>query len=224
MDDARALCRRIGHEFAEPGLLDDALTHRSADRRHNERLEFLGDAVLGLTMAELLYRRRPDADEGDLTRYRALLVRGDTLAEVASEIELGKHLNLGGGEQKSGGHRRSSILADALEALIAAVYLDAGLEAARALVERLFRARLDDLPHPDSLKDPKTRLQELLQGRGQARPDYDLVSEEGDAHRRVFHAVCRVPALSLEAEGRGSSRRKAEQAAAAAVLEQVIDD
>ena len=221
MADARALCRRIGHEFRRTELLDDALTHRSADRRHNERLEFLGDAVLGLSMAELLYRRCPDADEGDLTRYRALLVRGDTLAEIAREIELGPHLSLGGGEQKSGGHRRSSILADALEALVAAVYLDAGFAAAMEMVDRLFAARLDDLPPAESLKDPKTRLQEHLQGRGQPRPEYELLREEGSAHARTFHAVCRVPALSLEGEGSGSSRRKAEQAAAQAVLERI---
>lgn len=219
-----ALTARLGHTFRDPSLLDAALTHRSARARHNERLEFLGDAVLNLVIADGLYRRHPDAREGELTRMRAALVRAETLAAIGAELALGDLMDLGAGELKSGGHRRGSILGDAVEALIGAVYLDAGYEAAHGAVLGLFAARLDEPPDPESLKDAKTRLQEILQGRQLDRPDYRLVEESGEPHLRSFRVACDIPALSLSTEGVGGSRRKAEQAAAEAMLGLLGDD
>jgi ribonuclease-3 len=214
----RRLTAALGHDFESPALLTAALTHRSAGGRNNERLEFLGDAVLGLVVAEALFRRRERAPEGELSRLRALLVRRQTLAEIARDLELGDHLVLGTGEQKSGGFRRASILADALEAIIGAIYLDAGFDAARDTILRLYASRLADLPPGPALKDPKTRLQEWLQGRGHALPAYELADVAGEAHAQRFTVTCTVSGLDLAAEGTGTSRQKAEQAAAAAVL------
>lgn len=199
-------------------LLAEALTHRSAGSRHNERLEFLGDSILGLIIAEFLHAEFGSATEGDLSRLRASLVNRETLAGIARELRLGELLQLGQGEMKSGGHRRESTLADALEAVIAAVYLTHGLAATRDFVVRVYGARLQTLPDAEALKDPKTRLQEVLQGRNLAVPEYDIVEVTGKAHNQHFRAVCRVPELAVEAEGEGTSRRKAEQAAAVAVL------
>ena len=213
-----ALCARLGHRFEDPSLLADALTHRSARGRHNERLEFLGDAVLALVIADALYRRHPAVAEGDLSRLRAALVCGASLAEVGQELELGALLVLGGGEMKSGGHRRGSTLGDAVEALIGAVYLDAGFEAARATVLALFATRLDSPPDLADLKDPKTRLQEWLQGRGHPLPLYSIVDERGEPHQRMFRVSCACVEPALVREGEGHSRRAAEQAAASAVL------
>ncbi len=218
-DTSGLIEERVGHVFTDPDLRDRALTHRSLGSHNNERLEFLGDAVLGLFVAEQLYTRFPEVEEGDLSRLRATLVNRDTLAEVAASIGLGDFLKLGSGERKSGGRRRDSILADALEALIGAVYLDGGYEAAKDVVNRLFSDRIAAVPDPHELKDPKTRLQEYLQARGLERPHYEVLEESGAAHARQFRVRCRVPDYSVDAEGSGRSRRKAEQSAATAMLE-----
>lgn len=186
---------------------------------NNERLEFLGDALLNAAIAIELFRRRPDAPEGELSRLRAALVKGETLADIARELRIGDALKLGEGERKSGGHRRDSILADALEALVGAVYLDSDFDTACALVVELFRARLDELPSADELKDAKTRLQEYLQRRGQNPPDYEVVGTAGADHARRFTVRCRVPGVALERTATATSRRKAEQGAAQACLE-----
>jgi ribonuclease-3 len=209
---------RLGHDFREVALLDAALTHRSASKRNYERLEFLGDAVLSFAVAVLLYREYPQADEGDLSRYRAALVSGSTLADVATGLDLGAQLRMGSGELKSGGYRRSSILADALEAIFGAVYLDGGIAAVSAVIERLFSARLAELPQAQALKDPKTRLQELLQGRSLRIPVYAVEDVSGEPHEHWFVASCEVEALGLREQGEGSSRRRAEQEAAERVL------
>ena len=212
---------RLGHRFADPGLLRRALTHRSARRQHNERLEFLGDALLGFLVAEALTKRFTDAAEGELTRLRARLVSGEALARVATELRLGEFLELGAGERKSGGQRRASILADAFEALICAVYLDAGIQACRERVLHLLGPALERLQPGEALKDPKTRLQEWLQSRALERPQYHLVSEQERAGNWQFEVDCQVPALPDPIRGSGSTRRAAEQTAAAAALEQL---
>ena len=212
---------RIGHDFADPALLAQALTHRSAGSPHNERLEFLGDGVVNLLAAEALYLRWPRADEGVLTRARAELVREASLAAIARRLELGERLTLGPGELKSGGFRRDSILADALEAVVAAIYLDAGYEACRRIVLPWFEEALAALPVGRPEKDAKTRLQEWLQARQRPLPAYELVSEEGEDHAKVFLARCTLSEPPVSAEGRGTSRRLADQAAAAAALERL---
>lgn len=210
---------RIGHRFADPELLERALTHRSAGPKHNERLEFLGDGVVNLLVAEALFARWPKADEGALTRARAELVREASLATIARKLELGQRLVMGPGEMKSGGHRRDSILADAVEAVVAAIYLDAGYEACRAAILPWFEEALAALPVGKPEKDAKTRLQEWLQARQRPLPLYELVAESGDEHAKIFRARCSIGEPALAAEGEGSSRRNAEQAAAAALLE-----
>lgn len=210
-----------GHAFADAGLLAQALTHRSAGAPHNERLEFLGDALVGLFVAEALYLHWPKADEGAMTRARAELVRESALAQIARELELGARLVLGAGEMKSGGHRRDSILSDALEALVAAIYLDAGFERCRAVVLPWFERTILELPVGKVEKDPKTRLQEWLQARQRPLPVYELLSESGDEHARQFRIRCRLADPPLSAEGEGGSRRVAEQAAAAAVMTRI---
>ncbi len=210
-----------GYRFADPGLLAQALTHRSAGAPHNERLEFLGDSIVNLLIAEVLFQRWPKADEGALTRARAELVREASLATIARHLELGARLILGPGEMKSGGHRRDSILADALEAVVAAIYLDCGFEACRSAVLPWFEESLTALPVGKPGKDPKTRLQEWLQGRQRPLPAYELVLESGDDHAKLFNVSCTIGDPSLTATGEGSSRRNAEQAAAAALLEQL---
>jgi len=207
------------YRFADPALLRQALTHRSAGSPHNERLEFLGDSLLDLFVAEALYARWPKADEGAMTRARAELVRESALAGLAREFGVGERLILGPGEMKSGGHRRDSILADAFEAIVAAVYLDAGFEACRERVLAWYAPLLEALPSPGRVgKDPKTRLQEWLQGRGRPLPVYALLAERGDEHDRVFEASCTLSQPPMSATGEGSSRRAAEQAAAEALL------
>jgi len=212
---------RIGHAFADQGLLAQALTHRSAGAPHNERLEFLGDSVVNLLVAEALFQRWPKADEGALTRARAELVREAALAVISRELQLGERLTMGPGEMKSGGHRRDSILADALEAVVAAIYLDAGFEGCRRVVLPWFEVSLAALPVGRPEKDAKTRLQEWLQGRQRPLPVYDLVSESGDDHAKVFLARCTTLDPPLTAEGEGTSRRNAEQVAAAALLDKL---
>ena len=211
--------RGLNHRFDRPDLLERALTHRSMGQHNNERLEFLGDAVLNCVVAELLFEHSPESDEGDLSRMRALLVRERALAEVARELDLGDHLRLGPGELKSGGYLRTSILSDALEALIGAVFLDAGYAAARSEIQRWMEPRIRALPDADALKDSKTRLQELLQGRGLERPRYQLLEVDGADHARRFRVRCSTELLDRPLEATAGSRRKAEQAAARAVLE-----
>lgn len=215
------LVDRIGHGFVNQGLLAQALTHRSAGAPHNERLEFLGDSVVNLLVAEALFERWPKADEGALTRARAELVREAALAAIARQLELGARLTMGPGEMKSGGHRRDSILADALEAVVAAIYLDAGFEACRAVVLPWFEPLLEALPVGRPEKDAKTRLQEWLQARQRPLPGYELVAETGDDHAKSFLVRCLTQDPPLMAEGEGSSRRNAEQLAAAALIEQL---
>jgi ribonuclease-3 len=213
------LAERLGVGFMDTGLLALALTHRSHGSANNERLEYLGDAVLSFVVAELLFQRFPDASEGELSRYRASLVSGESLAAIASGLGLGEQLRLGEGELKSGGQRRATILADALEAVFGAVYLDRGLEAARLVAERLFGDALAALPAAAALKDPKTRLQEWLQGRGYALPAYTVLEVSGEPHEQHFRVRCDIAELALAAEAQGSSRRRAEQEAAQRILE-----
>ncbi len=213
-----------GHAFAAPALLVQALTHRSAGAPHNERLEFLGDAVVGMIVGEALFRRWPTADEGALTRARAELVRESSLAAIARAHDIGSRLILGPGEMKSGGHRRDSILSDAFEALVGAIYLDAGFDACRGAVLPLFEQAINDTPAGKVGKDPKTRLQEWLQARQRALPAYELVGESGDEHAKVFRVSCALVEPPLAAEGEGPSRRVAEQAAADGVLQALLGD
>lgn len=211
----------IGHPFKDQGLLQQALTHRSAGAPHNERLEYLGDSIVNLLVAEALFTRWPKADEGALTRARAALVCESALAVIARTLNLGERLTLGPGEMKSGGHRRDSILADTVEAVVAAIYLDAGFEACRARVLPWFETSLAAVPVGKPEKDPKTRLQEWLQARQKPLPVYELVSETGDDHAKHFHVRCRVADPAVTTEGEGTSRRLAEQQAAAAAIEQL---
>ncbi|HVJ62045.1 MAG TPA: ribonuclease III [Tahibacter sp.] len=210
---------RFPHRFRNEGLYEQALTHRSAARLNNERLEFLGDSLVNMLVAEMLYETHPRADEGVLTRLRAQLVRGSTLAELARELELGDALVLGSGELKSGGFRRDSILADALEALIAATYLDAGWDACRDVVRSLYAGRVATLGISE--KDPKTRLQEFLQANGLPLPLYELVASTGEEHAKLFDVECIVADPPLRLAGHGTSRRAAEQMAAEAALNEI---
>ncbi len=219
--DRQRLERRLGYHFRQPDLLETALTHRSAGRRNNERLEFLGDAILGFVISEALFERFPEATEGQLSRMRSHLVRGETLAELARELELGEYLILGAGELKSGGYRRESTLADAFEALIGAIYRDNGLDAAREFVLAHLQPYIERLDPTGILKDPKTRLQELMQARGLPLPGYEVKSVQGKTHEQQFEVVCHVEGLPEPVRGTGGSRRKAEQAAAAAALERL---
>ena len=209
----------LGYAFGDEDLLQQALTHRSASANHNERLEFLGDAVLGMAVAHAVYIRRPDGPEGDLTRLRAMLVRRETLADIARDIELGSQISVGPGENRSGGSELSSVLANALEAIIGAIFLDGGYPAAEAAIGRVYASRLSVLPDSESLKDPKTRLQERLQADQIAPPDYSLSFVTGPSHAQIFEVACRVASLELEATGTGTSRRRAEQDAAARLLD-----
>jgi len=209
----------FGHRFAAPALCHAALTHRSAATLHNERLEFLGDAVLNCCVARLLYDAHPHVDEGALSRLRATMVSGATLAEISADLGLGDHLRLGAGELKTGGFRRASTLADAFEAMLGAIFLDSGFDAVMAAVVRIMGPRLNALPSADTLKDPKTRLQEKLQGRGLALPTYTLTSVSGEPHAQVFVVCCEVLPFGLAAVGESGSRRRAEQLAAAKLLE-----
>jgi len=218
------LKQTLGYEPTELNRFETALTHRSAAGANNERLEFLGDAVLSLITAQYLFERFPDADEGTLSRLRARVVSGQFLAQQAAAAQLGELLALGPGELKSGGFRRESILADALEAVCGALYLDGGLEAARLGMLRWLESGLPDEELLGELKDPKTRLQELLQARGLPLPRYSIESVDGELHAQLFRVRCEVEALSACASGAGSSRRRAEQAAAEGVLEQLRSD
>ena len=211
----------LGHEFENPSLLQTALTHRSHSSPHNERLEFLGDSVLNATIARCLFDLFPDLPEGDLSRLRANLVRQDSLHQLAERVSLGSFLRLGEGELKSGGCKRPSILADAMEALFGAVWLDAGCETAGAVISRLYAGMLKNIAPGQPIKDAKTRLQEWLQGRRLPLPRYVLTSTEGQAHAQQFHMACDIEALHVRTEGSGGSRRAAEQMAAERALAQI---
>ncbi len=208
-----------GYQFSRSELLEQALTHRSHSRSvNNERLEFLGDSVLNLIISNFIYRRFESASEGRLSRIRASLVKQETLAEVARKINLGDHIYLGGGELKSGGFRRDSILSDALEAVIAAIYLDSDYTQAEKTVLHLFDDLLQAVDVDSSLKDPKTQLQEFLQGRQKSLPRYEVVQTDGKSHDQIFTVSCELVDLDLKSKGKGSSRKKAEQQAAHQLL------
>lgn len=216
------LKKLLGADFLSSPHFALAMTHRSVSgKNNNERMEFLGDSILGVVITEELFNRLPEAPEGYLSRLRASLVNEAILAEISIELSLGDSLSLGSGELKSGGFRRASILADALEALIAAVFLEQGMEQAKAFVLKLFEQRLKDLPEEDELKDPKSRLQEYLQSRGHELPKYSLISATGDAHRQTFTTECRIESLQIITQGVSTSRRKAEQQSAAKAFQQV---
>lgn len=214
----KLLSKKLQYEFNDAALLRQALTHRSIGARNNERLEFLGDGALNFIIASEIYRLKPQYREGQLSRLRANLVRGVTLAEVAREIGLGDYLKLGSGELKSGGFNRDSILADALEAILGAVYIDSDFETLQRVVCHLFSSRLSNLPEDEPQKDPKTRLQEYLQARKLPLPVYELVDTRGQDHQRTFFVMARIEQLDLQVTAQGSSRRRAEQAAASDAL------
>lgn len=221
--DPRRLAQALGHFFKQGGLLEQALTHRSAGPANNERLEFLGDALIGFVIAETLCLRFPQADEGTLSRLRASLVKRESLAKLARGLKLGDYLRLGAGELRTGGHARDSILADALEAVFGAVYLDGGFEAARTVVLNLFAGRLDQTDAAHAGKDPKTRLQEWLQSRKRPLPEYLVLSIGGNQHDQTFTVSCLLNDANESTQGEGTSRRRAEQAAAQAMLERIDD-
>ncbi|QEQ97640.1 ribonuclease III [Neptunomonas concharum] len=212
------LTRRLGYTFNDLSFCELALTHRSCGKNNNERLEFLGDSIVNFVIADDLFERFPKAREGQLSRLRARMVKGETLAEIARELQLGDYLRLGPGELKSGGYRRDSILADSVEALIGAIYLDSDLEVVRGFILGWFAERLEKLDIDEALKDSKTRLQEFLQSRRLELPEYELISVEGEAHAQVFHICCHISPLQAPTEGVGSSRRQAEQEAAKQAL------
>ena len=211
--------RKIGYQFNDADLIHLALTHRSAAGKHNERLEFLGDSILSFVVADELYHRFPKVNEGDMSRMRATLVRGHTLAELGREFALGDYLKLGPGELKSGGFRRDSILADAVEAIIGAIYLDSDTEVVRGIILSWYQTRLDSIEPGVSQKDPKTRLQEFLQGRKKPLPVYTVTKIKGEAHNQEFTVSCDIAGVEKPVVGKGTSRRKAEQAAAELALE-----
>lgn len=212
--DTGRLSRQLGYSFRKPALLRQALTHRSYGTPHNERLEFLGDSVLSLAISTRLYHDFPQLTEGELSRVRAHLVKEPTLAEIAQELHLGDYLFLGEGELKSGGFRRPSILADALEAIFGAIYLDGGFDEARRVLDVLYTPVLERLDPKKLSKDPKTQLQEYLQGRKLRLPKYTIVATEGEAHEQLFRVECHIPELDIRVLGEGASKRKAEQEAA----------
>ncbi|MDH5189824.1 MAG: ribonuclease III [Gammaproteobacteria bacterium] len=222
--DSRELEASLDYQFSEPALLQQALTHRSVGKKNNERLEFIGDSVLGLVISTEIYERFPDIDEGELSRRRASLVRGDTLAEIARELSIGDYLNLGSGELKSGGFRRESILANTLEAIIGAVYLDSGTDAVWQLVIRMYKNRINAVSEIDDLKDPKTRLQEFLQARQKALPVYEIIDVTGNPPKQAFKVSCSLSDPEMTIIGEGSSRRKAEQEAAQSTLAKIEND
>ena len=223
-ENLEVLQRKMGYFFKNTSLLTQALTHKSARHKHNERLEFLGDSILNFLIADLLYQQFNTASEGDLTRARASLVKKGTLLEVAIEFSLGDHLHLGIGEQRSGGFRRGSILADALEALIAAIYLDAGFQTCQECIKRWYSSRLAKLNPDTQEKDPKTRLQEWLQANHKPLPKYQVVEISGEPHSQTFKVTCEIEGSVIVMEGTGSSRRFAEQAAAQKMLEFINHD
>ena len=219
MSDHKLLADRLGYTFNNPSYLETALTHRSAGKNHYERMEFLGDAVLSFVISSEIYTLFPQASEGELSRLRAHLVKGESLSTIASDLGLGDFLQLGSGELKSGGFRRKSILADALESIIGAIYLDAGFTAAQEFILHIFKDKLAKVGEVKELKDPKTRLQEYMQAKALALPRYEVVKTTGQAHNQTFEVSCSVSILDKPVHGTGNSRRTAEQVAAEQVLE-----
>lgn len=212
--DLQRLSKQIGYSFKQASLLRQALTHRSHGNPHNERLEFLGDSVLSLAISSQLIRDFPRLSEGDLSRFRAHLVKEPTLADIAKNLQLGDYLFLGEGEMKSGGFRRPSLLADGLEAIIGAIYLDSNFDEASRIIETLFAPVIAKVDPKKLSKDPKTQLQEYLQSRKLPLPQYKIIATEGEAHEQHFKLECLIPELQIRAQGEGASRRKAEQEAA----------
>ena len=224
MDKAeRWLAKTLDYEFKDAELLRRALTHRSATKKNYERLEFLGDAVLDFVASEAVYNARPNASEGDLSKLRASLVKDDSLAELALSLGLGEYLILGSGERKTGGHRRESILADALEAIFGAVFLDRGFEAAKTVINHVYRERYRTLPNEGDLRDPKTRLQEWLQSRKMALPEYELTKVTGQDHDQRFAVSCKIVETGVLTDGESTTRRKAEQKAARKMIALLTD-
>ena len=219
-----ALLKKLEYSFDDIELLNEALTHRSYAAVNNERLEFLGDGILNFVIAHELFKRYPEVQEGDLSRLRANLVNKESLAVIANQLKLGDVIRLGSGELKSGGFRRPSILADAVESIFGAVYCDGGFEPCRELIVRLYSSRLASPTDLQSLKDPKTQLQELLQSRRYALPDYQVTDITGQAHAQVFHVKCSIEKMHIEVNGEGKSRRKAEQIAAEKAIAEVKAD
>ena len=223
MVSSKRLLKLLGQQHMDSACFAQALTHRSASSKHNERMEFLGDSVLGLIVTQTLYKNMPKASEGYLSRLRASLVNEDTLAEIANELSLGEYVRLGAGELKSGGFRRKSILSDTLEAIIASVFLEKGIKETESFILEIYTDRFQKLPSEDELKDPKSRLQETLQSRNYDIPKYQLISTTGDAHKQVFTAECEIKNLAIKTRGVSSSRRKAEQQSAQNAYEIVIE-
>ncbi len=219
--DLERLCRRLNYQFKKTAYLKQALTHCSAGSENYERFEFLGDSILSFVIANELFHRFPSHTEGQLSRLRSFLVRGEMLAELAKELGLGDFLFLGQGELKSGGFRRASILADSLEAVFAAVFFDGGINAAKEVILKIFHSRLEDPNLNDCLKDAKTQLQEYLQAEKYSLPEYTLVKVDGDEHDQMFYVTCAVSGIALTTQGQGPNRRKAEQLAAKSLLEQL---
>jgi ribonuclease-3 len=213
-----ALYKNLGYTFNDESLLISALTHRSVPKNNNERLEFFGDSIVNFIAAELVYHRFAHAEEGDLSRLRTMLVRGETLADLAKQLHIGEHLYLGTGELRSGGFRRESILADAMEAIIAAIYLDGGMDVCKQCVTQWFSILLENMSITHDMKDPKTRLQEYLQSHAIALPLYQVINIEGLAHEQIFHVECDIPSLERKSIGKGTNRRRAEQQAAENML------
>lgn len=219
MSELDVLSKRLAYTFHDLSLLETALTHRSANRNHYERMEFLGDAVLNLVISDTLFQTFSEASEGQLSRLRASLVKGENLSKHAKALELGEFLRLGSGELKSGGFRRKSILADVFESIIGAIYLDSGFEKARTFILYIFKQQLEAVDLSKNLKDPKTQLQELLQSRGCELPMYEIQSTSGKAHNQTFQVTCEVSLLTEPVVGVGASRRQAEQSAAKQALD-----
>ncbi len=216
------LQKKLGYQFETLDYLTQALTHRSAASKNNERLEFLGDSILNFIIGKALYDKFPKADEGELSRMRAALVREQTLAVIARQFELGEYLKLGAGELKSGGFRRESILSDCVEAIIAAIYLDKGMEPAMERIYAWYETFLAEITPGEAQKDPKTRLQEFLQGRKLPLPEYEVIDIKGEAHNQTFKVTCKVQGIDEIFTGQGTSRRKAEQNVAEKVLTQIM--
>ena len=221
---AGKLGQKIGYTFREEGYLQTALTHRSAAKKNNERLEFLGDSILSLVISEYLFNRYPTAQEGELSRLRSSLVKGDKLAELAQHLDLGDYLILGSGEMKSGGFRRNSILADTLEAIFGAIFLDSDFDSCKKIILSIYQDAFKNIPDIAKTKDPKTRLQEYLQSRKLALPEYQVIDVVGDPHEQTFTVTCRVSCLDDSVQGEGASRRKAEQKAASLILSELQND
>lgn len=213
------LQKKLGYQFANVDYLQQALTHRSAAAKNNERLEFLGDSILNFTIGKALFEKFPKANEGELSRMRAALVKEHTLAIIARKFDLGEYLKLGAGEMKSGGHRRESILSDCVEAIIAAIFLDRGMETSMERINAWYQDLLVDMQPSEAQKDPKTRLQEFLQARKQPLPEYEVIDIKGEAHNQTFKVSCKVNTLDKIIIGSGTSRRKAEQNVAEQVIE-----